>query len=169
MKLFTGSGMGDFPTPDCDLPGHPKIPHDLSKSPSLFIIKALRDSIHEVLGSLGRTVTDCSDEIKPGLYRPNNVFVFLADDCDGDSVSLREAVFADWRVRRHQHVAVLAYSSCGVRNNVTLNTSHLVLHRYNIYQDRQVPDRVVRPEETAPTLLLDFFPAYEMEVSDAQS
>ncbi len=113
MKLFTAEGFSAgllHPPVTCDERSRPRRTRFGARLPNLFLIQASRPpgaGAEAVLASLAETVTDCKDEIKPGLYHASNAFVYLTEGVAG-GVGVGGAVFSDRRVRRHGRVAVVA-------------------------------------------------------------
>ncbi len=126
-------------------------------SPSLFIAETNSSGdAAKILQSLRATATICNDEIKPGYYLPDNVFLYVQEGCKTDQDLVKE-IFGDKEVRRHSNVAFLV-PICGRRQ------SAYVL-RYNLYADRVEKSRFDFGQTgSSSSSVLDLFPPFDMMV-----
>ena len=111
------------------------------------------------------SVIRCFDEITPGVYQPNNVFLFLQLDGSGDSDIFTEAVFGHELMRRHEYVAVLdeaeIFETIGTGR---VSQVFVVVARYNIYLARTEMSMLSVYDDHGFIYLLDLFPTFAMQV-----
>ncbi len=98
--------------------------------------------VEEVLRRLDSTVTRCPLDLSPGLYDPDNVFVFLFSSGGGGGSSRRatrwgklERMFNATEIRRHAKVAAFSPPPRVAREA----TKTLIVTRFNFYQVKYAP------------------------------
>ena len=122
--------------------------YTLEKRPKLFLSKPSDvNSTKSLLQSLGSTVTNCSFLVLRGLYHRENMFAhFLRPE----SKEIRNIIFSDPMVQRHNHVSAW---------EMFQRRSLLKLTRFNWYQSNTIStswDMMKMDVQDVPDMLPEF-------------
>ncbi len=150
MQLTTVNGTDSFPTSGC-INGLATKREALQTRPAAFVTwTSSRASLSRVLLNLARTITFCPADIRMGFYHPSNLFLFMSENPD----SMRDLVFSDKEVRRHERVAMVSQGDKGV----------VIIERFDVY-DQSQPIKVTGAYKKGRLLMSDLFRPFPMKVS----
>ena len=94
------------------------------------------EEVGEVLRHLGSSATLCPLDLRPGLYDPDNAFVFLLGPPGEEEGGRRRRLgrlFGDKEVRRHARVAAFSSPTTPARESAET----LIVTRFNFYQVKE--------------------------------
>ncbi len=137
--------------------------YELYPRPRLFLVwGASEDDVRSALSALDATAAACPDRIEPGLYAPQNSFVFYLDlassSVDNSTTEVRDAILADANVRKHPRVVVLENLAPGHP------TSSLSVRQFEFYGSRVALTSTFGPDKTYRGQK-DLFATFPMKVS----
>ena len=98
---------------------------------STFILALIHndEDLNQTFNSLSKTVTNCQDLFRPGLYHPANIiFFYILTNGTKEAGKLTDLIFNVHYIQNHPR-GVAFYHAHG--------NSHPVLFQYNIYQSQQ--------------------------------
>ncbi len=147
--------FGSLPKPFCSSLNSSLMEVERDSKPDLYVIEATSlKFVKDVLQAFNATITRCPNEVRPGVYWPENAFMFLMPDSNATGW-MREEVFADRNIRLHRRVAVLERKS---QNSILVKV-------FNVYDNKTQYTTKIELDSGLKITLAEMFPDFDMNVS----